>query len=113
MIYVYVPRNAKECQYPFAEVEDGLPVHPGDLQARVRSLIASGKPWATQSDIVVSMLGWMIRKGEIKPPVRLACIDAKGELRENKFDVKGDLIMPWPEEGFDSIQEAAFYYRYD
>ena len=38
MIVVYSYRQPKDCPYPFAEVENGLPVHTGDLRERVRAL---------------------------------------------------------------------------
>lgn len=112
MICVYVYRYPDRCPYEWAEVKQGWPVHPGELQRRVKDLINAGQPFATLSDIVISMLGWMVRTDQVGLPVRIVYVDADGVERENKMDGRGDLIMPWPEEGFDSIQEAAFHYRY-
>lgn len=111
---VYVYRDASYCPYVLAEIQDGLPVHPGDLQERVRKLIAAEQPFATQSDIVLSMLGWMVRKEELKLPITIVYIDKDGSIYKMPIDVKGDfLVMPWPENGFESIIEAGFHYRFD
>lgn len=110
---VYVYRNPSECSYPFAEVLNGKPVHAGDLRERVRSLIEEGLYWATCSDTVLSILGWMVRKGELKVPLHIIHVDANGETMAIRFDIKGDFIEPWPEIGFESILDAGFHYRYD
>lgn len=110
---VFIYRNPKECPFPFAEVQDGYPVHPGELQTRVRELITSGKPWATLSKTVISILGWMIRRKELSCPLHLVYVPAEGEPKIIRFDIKGDLIEWFPEEGYESIEAAEFHYHYD
>lgn len=113
MIYVYYYRNPEQCPFPYAEVKDGFPVHPGELQERVRALLKAGQPFATCSDVVLSLLGWMIRRKEIEtPPLRIMYVYADGTSREIMYDTKGQFIQYWPEEGWESAVEAGFYYRY-
>lgn len=88
------------------------PVHPGDLQHRVRKLIASGQDWATQSDIVLSMLGWMVRTGELKLPLTVTYVQADGGLFTNLLCDDGNFLHDWPEaNGPASIVDAGFHYR--
>ena len=109
----YIYRDAAKCPYPWAEVVNNRPVHPGDLQERVRWLIAKEQSFATQSDVVLSMLGWMVRKGELKLPFSVFYIEADGTEHENPIATDGGYVMPWPENGFESITEAGFHYRFD
>jgi hypothetical protein len=110
---IYIFRNSAECPHVWAEVCNDLPVHPGDLQKRVRKLISENKSFATQSDIVLSMLGWMARKGELKLPQVITYVEDDGTEHENPITTDGGFLMPWPESGFESINEAGFHYRFD
>lgn len=110
---IFIWRPAGHCPYEWAEVEYGLPVHPSELQERVRSLIARDESFATYSDTVLSMLGWMVRKREITLPLSVIYVDIEGKEHENPIDVDGMFVYPWPEEGFESIQDAGFHYRFD
>jgi hypothetical protein len=94
-------------------VKGGLPVHPGELLERVRVLLARGEPFATQSDLVLTILGWLVCTEELPLPVMVVYVDASGRTYDNPLDANGQLVKPWPEEGRNSIQVAAFHYRYD
>lgn len=108
----YIYRDACNCPYEWAEVQYGVPVHPGDLQERVRSLLAKDKPFATQSDIVISMLCWMARTKELSLPASFVYVEKDGTEHDNPICTDGGWLCPWPESGFDSIIEAGFHYRF-
>ena len=113
---IYVYRKAADCIHPWAEIEEGkcgsIPVHPADMCKRIRWLIESNITFATQSDIAISIIGWMIKNKEIDCPNSIIYVDESGVEHNNPFDVNGELILPWRETGFESIFEAGFYYRY-
>lgn len=109
---IYVYQQPKHCPYPFAEIEDGVPVHPLQWQERVSKLVASRKPWATLNYDLLCLVGWMIANYQLSLPVHIIHVNLQGVERTVRFDVKGEFIEPWPESGLDSIMDAGFHYRY-
>ena len=106
MIYVY--RDASMCPYKWAEVENGLPVHCGDMYERIKALEF---PWATQSDVVLSIVGWMIRTGELKLPLPVIFVSKDGIERIDRFASDGTLNGIWSGEGKECIFYSGMNYR--
>ncbi len=110
-VWVYRDTLNTDDAWQWAEILHGKPVHPGELLERIRGLIRVGDDFATCSDTVLSCIGYLIRAKEIPLPF---CVRYVGSdwARDIQYDTKGDFVEPWPEDGFASIPEAGFHYRF-
>lgn len=110
-IYVYRYADKAPQGTLWVEVAQGLSVHPADLETRLRALLAVGKTHhiATQSDVVLSIIGWLVRTKQVALPFSLVYVDGSGKEYHNHYCSDGTLLHPWPEG--DSIIDAGFHYR--
>lgn len=104
---LYVYRDAKHCPEHrlWAEVCLGEPVHTADLPQRIRDLLLGGT-FATMSDTVLKIIGWMVRRGEIKLPFTMVYVNGDGKESEHHMATDGDWV------GYESVSEAGFYYLF-
>ncbi len=98
--------------HEWAEVENGHPVHPANLYARVWNFFQAGKEFAVSSDISIAIISHLVRSERIKLPCRLVYVDAAGQQKELRMATDGGFIEPWPEEGQESIIDARFHWLY-
>lgn len=54
----------------------------------------------------------MVRIKEIALPSLVVYVDKDGKEYKNPICSDGGLLLPWREEGLESILESGFYYRY-
>ncbi len=117
MTTIHVYRITTRCpkDTPWAEVENGIPVHVGEIPHRVQHWLTNGVDFATVSPVVFECIGMMIRQKVVKLPIHVIYHHADGVTIGNKFCTDGDLLKPWAEEGGNamaSIMEAGFTFRY-
>jgi hypothetical protein len=87
----------------WAEVDNGTPVHTGDLLERVEKLLPTGD-MATVSDTVIALIGYLIRTGKVTCPLTLIYVDKDGDEHKIPCCTDGTTLRPFPfEEGFESI----------
>lgn len=112
LIYVYRKPESNSA-HEWAEVVNGIPVHPGDMEKRVKSLFEQSKDFATVSELILTIIGALIRIKELSLPIRVVYVNEDGSLDpQSPFDTNGDLSRQGREEGAANIFECGFYYRY-
>ncbi len=113
-LVVWVPWDTDGInRHDIAEIDIlGNPVHPRNLEARVRELV-KGEFIMTVSPIVLAIIEKLVRKGEIKGEVTIQVSTAE---RSQTIPVctDGSLLYPLPYEDMaDSPWDACFTHRYE
>lgn len=97
---------------PFAEVVNGLPLHPRLMIPRVEYYIHNNIDFATVHPLPFATAGRLIRNHHVPANnVEIHCL-TPDQTYIVHYDIDGDFVEPWYEDQRYCIHEVEFYERY-